>query len=128
MSELLDLPVEPRTRDSLAVLAYIYLQFDRTDDAATLLAALARIDRDPMWARTTRCLALVMEGRNEEAQREAEELLRGTMEDTRRCHLLRILARACWNQGKAEEAREHQKAVRELMAVTVLRDREVSRR
>ncbi len=110
----------------LAVLAYIYLQFDRTDDAATLLAALARIDRDPMWARTTRCLALVMAGRHEEAQREAEELLGGPHNGIRRCHLLRILARACWNQGKVEAAREHQKAVKDLMAVTVLRDRELT--
>ena len=123
MSEVLDLAIDQRARDSLAVLAYIYLQFDRAEDAAALLDALARIDRDPAWARSTRCLALVMAGRSEEAQREAEALLLEDLDDTRRCHLLRILARACWNLGLAEEARAHQEAVRQLLAVTVIRDR-----
>lgn len=121
MSEVLDLPLDRRTRDSLAVLAFIYLQFDRADDAAALLDALARIDADPAWARSTRCLALVMAGRNEEARVETEQLLRGAMDDTRRCHLLRILARACWNLGLADEARVHQQAVKDLVAVTVMR-------
>jgi hypothetical protein len=123
MSEVLDLAIDQRARDSLAVLAYIYLQFDRAEDAAALLDALARIDQDPTWARSTRCLALVMAGRSAEAQREAEALLLGDLDDTRRCHLLRILARACWNLGLAEEARAHQEAVRQLLAVTVIRDR-----
>jgi len=123
MSEVLDLAIDQRARDSLAVLAYIYLQFDRAEDAAALLDALARIDQDPTWARSTRCLALVMAGRSAEAQREAEALLLGDLDDTRRCHLLRILARACWNLGLVEEARAHQEAVRQLLAVTVIRDR-----
>jgi predicted Zn-dependent protease len=123
MSEVLDLAIDQRARDSLAVLAYIYLQFDRAEDAAALLDALARIDQDPTWARSTRCLALVMAGRSEEARREAETLLLEDLDDTRRCHLLRILARACWNLGLAEEARAHQEAVRQLLAVTVIRDR-----
>ncbi len=127
MSEVLDLAIDQRARDSLAVLAYIYLQFDRAEDAAALLDALARIDQDPTWARSTRCLALVMAGRSAEAQREAEALLLEDLDDTRRCHLLRILARACWNLGLAEEARAHQEAVRQLLAVTVIRDRGKSR-
>ena len=123
MSEVLDLAIDQRARDSLAVLAYIYLQFDRAEDAAALLDALARIDQDPTWARSTRCLALVMAGRSAEAQREAEALLLVDLDDTRRCHLLRTLARACWNLGLVEEARAHQEAVRQLLAVTVIRDR-----
>jgi predicted Zn-dependent protease len=125
MSELLDPPVEPRTRDALAVLSHIYLRFDRADEAAALLAALARIDRDPSWARTARCLALVMAGRHEDAQRETEDLLARPLDDTRRSHLLRILARACWNLGLPEQARAHQAAVKDLLAAMVVRDREI---
>ncbi|MEJ0017907.1 MAG: hypothetical protein WDN25_15335 [Acetobacteraceae bacterium] len=121
MSGALDVAVEPRTRDALAVLAYIYLQFDRAGDAAALFAALARIDRDPTWAECGRCLALVMAGRNAEAREAATRLLQAPVDDTRRCHLLRILARACWNLGLAEEARIHQQAVKKLLAVTVMR-------
>ncbi|MFO1026797.1 MAG: hypothetical protein U1E70_16625 [Acetobacteraceae bacterium] len=124
MSDTADLIVPPRTRDALAVLAYIFLQFDRAADAAALLAALARLDVDASWAGTTRCLALVMAGQDEAALQEAGVLLDTPLEDSRRGHLLRIMARACWNLGRSDEARQHQEAAKAVLAAMVMRDRE----
>ena len=121
MSEGTGVAMDTRARDALAVLSYTYLQFDRPGDAATLLDALARVDRDPSWAASARCLALLMAGRADDAAQAARSLLETDLDDTRRCHVLRILARACWNLGLAEEARAHQAAVRDLLAATVLR-------
>ena len=113
--------MDTRTRDALAVLSYTYLQFDRPDDAAVLLDALTRVDRDPSWAASARCLALLMAGRTDDAAQAARTLLDAELDDTRRCQVLRILARACWKLGLADEARAHQAAVRDLLAATVLR-------
>lgn len=120
MSRRAVLDIEPRARDALAVLAFVFLQFGRAADAAALLRVLARIEREPGWASATRCLALMMAGKPVEARDEADRLLQSETNDTRRCQLLRVLARACWSLGLAGEAREHQAAMSELMAATVM--------
>jgi hypothetical protein len=127
VSETPILGIEPRARDALAVLAYVFLQFGRAGDAASLLHVLALNEREPGWAATTRCVALMMDGQAAAAREEAERLLSGSANDTHRCQLLRVLARACWSLGLEEEARAHQEAMCELLTATVMQRNGVPR-
>jgi predicted Zn-dependent protease len=112
--------MDQRARDALAILAHFYLTFGRAAEAASLLAALARLDGDPAWALRTRCLALLQAGEHEAAAAEAERLLAGTIDDAARSNLLRVLAKANWRLGRDQEARTHQLAAQEVALVEVL--------
>ncbi len=51
MVHLIRPEMDHRARDAVAVLAHVYLRFDRPAEAAALLAALAVSDPGPRWAR-----------------------------------------------------------------------------
>ena len=109
------------TRDAVAVLAHVYLRFDRPAEAAALLTVLVRLDADPGWARRALCLAHLHAGRYQEAVAGAEELLRDGLDDAERLPLLHIAAKGCWRLGREDEARAFREAARATAAVTVLR-------
>lgn len=107
-------------RDAMAVLAHVYLRFNRPDAAAALLAALAQIEAEPGWARRALCLARLEAGQNATALAEAEALLAEGGADDLRLPLLHIAALACWRLGRGEEARAWREAAGRATAVAVL--------
>lgn len=140
MSQTTGMGLDTRARDALAILAHVYLQFDRPTEAAALLHALEWHDRDAggatgadpqglsqpglsshgLWAASARALALLLAGQDAEAVALAERLLDAPLQDAQRVNLLRILARACWRLGRAEEARAHHAAMQTLAAATIV--------
>jgi hypothetical protein len=96
------------------------LRFDRPAEAATLLAALARISEDPSWALRTRCLALLRAGRPADALSEATLLIDSPMPDAVRAPLLLVMAQANWRLGNAAGARARFVEYRRIAAAGML--------
>ena len=110
-------------RDAVAVLAHTFLRFDRPDDAAALLAALAELEPNSTWARCALCLALLRAERTEEALASAEALLEDMPSGIDRVPVLHIAAKAAWRLGRSEQARAYFDAARGAASVSVPRGR-----
>lgn len=112
-----------KARDAMAVLAHVYLRFDRPREAAALFASLALLDEEPSWARRALCLARFRAGQLEEALELAESLLREPLDDEARLPVLHVAAKACWRLGRLEEARRHRAAASATTAVSLRQPR-----
>lgn len=113
-------------RDAMAVLAHVYLRFDRPAEAAALLAALLAIDPEPRWARRALCLAQLRTEQPVAALATAEALLADSLDDDERVPVLHLAAKAHWRLGNEGEARALRAAARAAAAVSV--DRPVAAR
>ncbi|WP_050976814.1 tetratricopeptide repeat protein [Hyphomicrobium sp. MC1] len=112
--------MDSRARDALAVLAHVYLRFERPDEAAALLAALVAIDPKPRWARQALSLAQLRSGLTEAALSTAESLLTEALDDDERVPLLLLAAKAHWRLGNEVEAQRLRIAARAAATTSIV--------
>lgn len=119
MVHLIRPEMDHRARDAVAVLAHVYLRFDRPAEAAALLAALVVIDPGPRWARQALCVAQLRIGQVAAALSTVESLLADSLDDDERVPLLLLAAKAQWRLGNEVEARKLSGTARSAAAASI---------